>query len=291
MKYIFIVNPCSGSKDYNVIKQNIKDTMLGQDYQIKETKCPNHAMRIAKKYKDDKNVIVYCVGGDGTLNEVINGIACGKCKLGLIPTGSGNDFYKSLEKYNKKESTIDLGLINGKFYFINIASIGFDAMVSNEANLIKEKGKFKKLSYYLGIIKTFIKFRFQDYEVEINGKKEIKPYTIMAVCNGKYYGGGFQIAPLASFDDDMFDVYLANKMSRIRLIGVLMRLIKSSHEKSPTVKKYKTTEISIKSEKEMLVNIDGEIIKLKEVNIKIVPNAITIYNDKKLVDKIIGNLK
>lgn len=291
MKYIFILNPFSGKWDYRLIENNIKKAMLGKNYKIVKTKSPNHATRLALKYKNDEDAIVYSVGGDGTLNEVINGLAGGKCRLGIIPTGSGNDFYKSLSKYNKKESTIDLGLVNDYFYFINIASIGFDAQVSNEANLIKESGKYKKLSYFLGILKTFIKFRFQDYEIDINGKKIQQPYTIIAICNGRYYGGGFPIAPLASFDDDLFDVYLAKKMSRVRLIGVFIKLIKAKHEKSSLVKKFKTKEVNLKSEKQMLVNLDGEIIKAKEINVKIVPNAITIYNDKDLVNKIICNLK
>ena len=288
MKYIFIINPASGKWDYEVIKENIKNVMHGKEYVIKETKSPNHAMRIAKEYKNDENVIVYSVGGDGTLNEVINGIAKGKCKLGIIPTGTGNDFYKSLAKYNKKESTIDLGVANNNFYFINVASVGFDAQVSDAANTFKEKGKHKKIAYYLGIIKTFIKFKYQNYEIEINGKTYNHPYTIIAVCNGKYYGGGFQIAPLASFDDDLFDIYLATKMNRLTLITVFMKLMKAKHEKSKLVQKIKTTEVNIKSDKDIIFNIDGEIIKQKHINIKIVKDAITIYNDKQLVNKILG---
>ncbi|MBQ6841483.1 MAG: diacylglycerol kinase family lipid kinase [Bacilli bacterium] len=287
MKYIFIVNPNSGNINLEVIKANIEKAMEGLEYKIVETRSPNHATRIALKYKNEENAIVYSVGGDGTLNEVINGIAGGKCKLGVIPCGSGNDFYKSLEKYSKKESTIDLGVVNDKFYFINIASVGFDAQVCNEANLIKEAGKHKKISYYLGILKTFIKFRFQEYEIEYNDKKVKGKYTIIAICNGRYYGGGFQIAPLASFDDDLFDIYFADKMGRIRLIGVLIKLVKAKHEKSKLVKKVKTTSIKLSSDKDMILNIDGEIIKLKKAEIRIVPNAVTIYNDKNLVKKII----
>lgn len=287
MKYIFIINPNSGNVILDKIKANIRKAMDGLDYEIKETKSPNHATRIALKYKDEENAVVYSVGGDGTLNEVINGLAGGKCKLGIIPCGSGNDFYKSLDKYSKKESTIDLGIINDKFYFVNIASVGFDAEVCNEANLIKEKGRFKKTAYYLGIIKTFLKFRFKSYHITCNEKEYNEKYTIIAICNGRYYGGGFQIAPLASFDDDLFDVYLASKMGRLKLINIFMKLMKGTHEKSKLIKKIKTTEINIESNKDMNVNIDGEIIKLKKINVKIVPNAITIYNDKKLVQKII----
>lgn len=289
MKYIFIVNPASGNQDYVVIKEKIEKAMTGCDFQIIETRGPNHATRIASKYKDNKDVIVYSVGGDGTLNEVVNGIAGGKCKLGIIPTGSGNDFYKSLKSYSKKEGTIDLGVVNDNFYFVNVASIGFDADACYEANKVKDSGKFKKISYYLGILKTFVKFRFQEYEIEYNEKKINGKYTIIAICNGRYYGGGFPIAPFASFDDDLFDVYLADKMGRISIINVVLKLLKAKHEKSKLVKKIETTHIKLSSQKEMIINIDGEIIKSKVADIKIIPNAITIYNDKDLVNKIIDN--
>ena len=286
MKYIFIVNRKSGITDYDKLESNINVCMEGKDYKIIETKCPNDATKIASKYKNDKDTIVYACGGDGTLNEVINGLACGKCKLGLIPTGSGNDFYKSLKTYKKKESTIDLGLINNR-YFINIASIGFDAEVANYANEIKSSSRNKKTAYIKGVLKAFKNYHNREYKIEIDNKIYNGKYTLLAICNGRYYGGGFKIAPLASFDDDHFDTYLAKDMGRLKLIRMLIKLLKGKHEKASVVKKLKSLNLKVSSKEEMNVNIDGEMIKAKKLDIKMIPNAIHLVNDLELVQKIL----
>lgn len=287
MKYIFIVNRTSGTTDYDRLENNINTYMEGHDYKIIETKCPMDATKIASKYKMDKDVIIYSCGGDGTLNEIINGIACGKCKLGIIPTGSGNDFYKSVKSYKKKESTIDLGLI-GNRYFINIASVGFDAEVANYANEIKNASKNKKIAYIKGVLKAFRKYHNREYKIEVDNKIYNGKYTLLAICNGRYYGGGFKIAPLASFDDDHFDVYLAKNMNRLKLIFMLIKLLRGKHEKASVVKKLKALNMIVKCDEEMIVNIDGEIIKTKKLDIKMIPNAITLVNDASLAEKILS---
>lgn len=283
MKYIFIINPASGKTNYNLIKKNINEVMQDQDYLILETKKPYDATIMAKKYKDDENAVIYSVGGDGTLNEIVNGIALGKCKLGIIPTGSGNDFYKSLKSYSKKEASIDLGLINNR-YFINISSVGIDAQICNNANHIKHKNKF---AYYISIIKTLFTFKHQEYTVKIGDLVYQNKFTIAAICNGKYYGGGFKIAPLASFDDDVFDVYLADYMNRFKMINLMIKLLKGTHEQSPLLERIKARNINIKSKQDIILNIDGEIISTKNVNIKMIPNAINIINDQNLTNKIL----
>lgn len=283
MKYIFIINPASGKTNYNLIKKNINEVMQDQDYLILETKKPYDATIMAKKYKDDENAVIYSVGGDGTLNEIVNGIALGKCKLGIIPTGSGNDFYKSLKSYSKKEASIDLGLINNR-YFINISSVGIDAQICNNANHIKHKNKF---AYYISIIKTLFTFKHQEYTVKIGDLVYQNKFTIAAICNGKYYGGGFKIAPLASFDDDVFDVYLVDYMNRFKMINLMIKLLKGTHEQSPLLERIKARNINIKSKQDIILNIDGEIISTKNVNIKMIPNAINIINDQNLTNKIL----
>lgn len=287
MKSIFIINPASGETNYDLLKSKIIQYMDGKDYEIFETKGPNDATRIASKYKNDNNVIIYACGGDGTLNEIINGIINGKCKLALIPTGSGNDFYKSLKLFKKEESTIDAGKINDR-YFINIASVGFDADVGNYANIIKNRGKGKKTAYIKGVLKAFFHYHNREYEIEIDNKKYNSKCTLIAICNGRYYGGGFKIAPLATFDDDHFDVYLAKSVNRLKLIFLLIKLLKGKHENAKEVKKIKATSITIKCKENMIVNIDGEMLETKKIKIDMIKDAINLYNDKKIIEKVLS---
>ena len=229
MKYVFIINPASGKTDYDKIKENIIKTLENEEYEIYETKAPKEATEIASRFKNEENTIVYSVGGDGTLNEVVNGIAEGKCKLGIIPTGSGNDFYRTLKEAQTENVRLDLGKLNGR-YFINIASVGMDAETCNNANKIKSKIKLHS-SYYLALIHTFLTFKNKSLKLKIDKNVYAGDYIIAAICNGKYYGGGFKIAPVASFDDNQFDIYLVSKAGKLKLIKILLALLKSEHEK------------------------------------------------------------
>lgn len=286
MKYVFIINPASGKTDYDKIKQNIMKTLENENYEIYETKAPKEATEIASRFKNEENTIVYSVGGDGTLNEVVNGIAEGKCKLGIIPTGSGNDFYRTLKEAQTENVRLDLGKVNGR-YFINIASVGMDAETCNNANKIKIKIKLHS-SYYLALIHTFLTFKSKSLKLKIDKNVYAGDYIIAAICNGKYYGGGFKIAPVASFDDNQFDIYLVSKASKFKLIKILLALLKSEHEKYNEVRKYTGKNITITSENNLIVNIDGEITISKNIEIEMIEDALIIYNNNELVQKIMN---
>ena len=286
MKYVLIINPASGKTDYNKIKENIIKTLENEDYEIYETKAPKEAIQIANRFKNEENTIVYSVGGDGTLNEVVNGIAEGKCKLGIIPTGSGNDFYRTLKEAQTENVRLDLGKVNGR-YFINIASVGMDAETCNNANKIKSKIKLHS-SYYLALIHTFLTFKSKSLKLKIDKNVYAGDYIIAAICNGKYYGGGFKIAPVASFDDNQFDIYLVSKAGKLKLIKILLALLKSEHEKYNEVRKYTGKNITITSENNLIVNIDGEITISKNIEIEMIEDALIIYNNNELVQKIMN---
>ena len=286
MKYVFIINPASGKTDYDKIKENIIKTLENEEYEIYETKAPKEATEIASRFKNEENTIVYSVGGDGTLNEVVNGIAEGKCKLGIIPTGSGNDFYRTLKEAQTENVRLDLGKVNGR-YFINIASVGMDAETCNNANKIKSKIKLHS-SYYLALIHTFLTFKSKSLKLKIDKNVYAGDYIIAAICNGKYYGGDFKIAPVASFDDNQFDIYLVSKAGKLKLIKILLALLKSEHEKYNEVRKYTGKNITITSENNLIVNIDGEITISKNIEIEMIEDALIIYNNNELVQKIMN---
>ena len=286
MKYVFIINPASGKTDYDKIKENIIKTLENEEYEIYETKAPKEATEIASRFKNEENTVVYSVGGDGTLNEVVNGIAEGKCKLGIIPTGSGNDFYRTLKEAQTENVRLDLGKVNGR-YFINISSVGMDAETCNNANKIKSKIKLHS-SYYLALIHTFLTFKSKSLKLKIDKNVYAGDYIIAAICNGKYYGGGFKIAPVASFDDNQFDIYLVSKAGKLKLIKILLALWKSEHEKYNEVRKYTGKNITITSENNLIVNIDGEITISKNIEIEMIEDALIIYNNNELVQKIMN---
>ena len=287
MKHIFIVNPISGKgktlKAVDRIKKVCEEENL--DYEIYFTEYPKDATKIARKYRFTKNII-YSVGGDGTLNEVLNGIVGTKNLLGVIPAGSGNDFYKTLSKIDEEYPVIDIGKVND-CYFINIISIGIDAEVANNVSLMKKRKVPTNQIYNASLIYTFFKYKYKDIELSIDEKEQKKgKCTILTICNGQVYGGGYKIAPSAKLTDGYFDVYYVEKVNKPQLPSLINMLKQGIHEKHNKVHKSQATKIKFKCDKELVCNIDGEIMTAKKFNVKIIPNAITIYNNKELIKKL-----
>lgn len=287
MKHIFIVNPISGKgktlKAVDRIKKVCEEENL--DYEIYFTEYPKDATKIARKYRFTKNTI-YSVGGDGTLNEVLNGIVGTKNLLGVIPAGSGNDFYKTLSKIDEEYPVIDIGKVNDR-YFINIISIGIDAEVANNVSLMKKRKVPTNQIYNASLIYTFFKYKYKDIELSIDEKEQKKgKCTILTICNGQVYGGGYKIAPSAKLTDGYFDVYYVEKVNKPQLPSLINMLKQGIHEKHNKVHKSQATKIKFKCDKELVCNIDGEIMTAKKFNVKIIPNAITIYNNKELIKKL-----
>lgn len=289
MKHIFIVNPISGKgktlKAVDRIKKVCEEENL--DYEIYFTEYPKDATKIARKYRFTKNII-YSVGGDGTLNEVLNGIVGTKNLLGVIPAGSGNDFYKTLSKIDEEYPVIDIGKVNDR-YFINIISIGIDAEVANNVSLMKKRKVPTNQIYNASLIYTFFKYKYKykDIELLIDEKEQKKgKCTILTICNGQVYGGGYKIAPSAKLTDGYFDVYYVEKVNKPQLPSLINMLKQGIHEKHNKVHKSQATKIKFKCDKELVCNIDGEIMTAKKFNVKIIPNAITIYNNKELIKKL-----
>ena len=274
MEKIFIVNPTSGHGKSLEIMQYIEKKCKenNEKYRIIYTTKPKEAETIAEYYKN-KNVIVYSVGGDGTLNEVINGLAYGNSFLHLIPGGSGNDFYKTLSLKKEGLLDIDLGKVNDK-YFINIASVGFDAEVTANAEKMKKLHIPSSQIYNVSLLYTYYKLKNQ--KISENGQD--KNATLLAIANGKYYGGGFKIAPDAKIDDGYLNYILAEDLNHLNLIPVLIKLIKGEHYKSKHVEHGLVKNLSIKSSIDLLCNADGELIRGKEFDISVCKDAIRYYN-------------
>lgn len=170
MKHLFIINPEAGKGKAIAYVESIKNIFQGMEdeYHIEVTGYPGHATQIVKEYTSKEDYRVYAIGGDGTLNEVLNGIIGSTSSLAVIPAGSGNDFIKNivseedeyilLKTINGKEKYMDLGKVNDR-YFINISSVGFDSeVVYNAKSIKKNKVYFRFYSLYHRHTKDFIYF-------------------------------------------------------------------------------------------------------------------------------------
>ena len=286
MKYIFIINNLAGKKEKDYIIKNIETACNKRSiqYEIRYITKEKNGAQIAKEYENEENVI-YVIGGDGTITMTIAGIVGTNNKLGIIPAGSGNDTYRAVRKLPKGETKIDLGKINDT-YFINVACIGIDAEVANNVDIFKNKKLPPSQIYNASIIYTFKNYKFKKIKIATNIKEINDFYTIFSVCNGSHYGGGYNIAPKSNLTDGILDIYYAEKMLKIKMLPMLLKVKKGKHEGKRRIHKFRAKHIEIELEERVTFNVDGEMLTDKKFIIDVIPKAIYFYNDEELVQEI-----
>lgn len=256
MKNIFIVNPIAAHGKAMKIAKNIEKVCQNKkiEYIMEYTTIEENATSIAQKYKDEENII-YSVGGDGNLTQILDGLVGTKNLLGVIPAGSGNDFYTTLKTIKEELFNIDIGKINDK-YFLNVACLGIDAEIGNNVEIIRKTIIPYSQLYNVSIIYTFLKYKFIDIKFKMNNKEKTEKLTTICVCNGGFYGRGFNIAPKADIKDGFFDVYYAKKLNRFQILKLILKIKKGNHETSKHIKKEQTKEITIQTKQKVRVNMD-----------------------------------
>lgn len=291
MHHVFIVNPVAGkSRAYKMIDK-IKDRFenFDQAYEIRITEAPGHAKKIAQEsVLDNRPVRLYSVGGDGTLNEVLNGMAGSHAELGIIPCGSGNDAVRSF--YNctdpvelikvlptSPSALVDLGKFNDR-YFINIASIGFDAEVVLKSRLFR---KFPLLSgpmtYVLGVLAAIISLKKYRLKITIDDSLQVeKDFLLTIFANGSYYGGGMKASPTSKIDDGLLDFSLVDMVSRLKLMKFFPAFKKGEHLSMKEVFLTKGVRAVVESDKPFPLNIDGEVFTDTHASIELLPEALSV---------------
>lgn len=287
MKHIFIINSIAGRGKYTKLLPNIEKVCEEEnlDYEIRYITEKFSGEDIALEYKEEENVI-YSVGGDGTLTRILQGIIGTKNKLGVIPSGSGNDTFRTIKMLPEGESFVDIARINDTF-FINVACTGLDAEVGNNVDILREKTKIPASQLYnASIIYTFVKYKFKKIKIKTSVKEIEDCYSILSICNGGYYGGGFNIGPKSQMTDGLLDIYYVEKMPKIKIIPLLLKLKKGKHEGKRRIHKFRTNHIELEFEEKVTFNIDGEKLTDNHFVIDVIPKAITMYNNK-FINKII----
>lgn len=265
----------------------------GIEYKIHMTEFPKHATEIAYNLvMEGADTIVSC-GGDGTINEVINGIIkaknklaeCGKTsnvKLGLLPCGTGNDFIRSASMETDIIKATEL-LINGKakpadainvggHYEICFACQGIDAEVVNMVNASRRK---TKLSYLKKLLKCIFKNYAYDFVITADTEKIEKRGIIVAVLNGGKIASGMKFCPTAKIDDGLFDVIIVEQVSIVKSLSALIAIYKGNLLEKPFVIHRQCKSCEIISQ-QPIIDIDGELFDNLEFKAEIVPNILSI---------------
>lgn len=290
MNLFFIVNPIAGKgSSLKAIprieryceKQNIK-------FQIIKTQYAGHATKLAREASTLGYDLVIAVGGDGTLLEVANGLLGSPVPLGVIPSGTGNDFARSigvpsnveqaLDYITTNQSTpIDVGKI-GDICFINVASVGFDAEIAKDVIKLR---KFMpgKISYYITTLLKVFSYRFKNVQIEVDGNKMDFNILLIAIANGCYYGGGMKVNPNGHIEDGYLDIIVITALPRFKIPLLFSKFIKGDYLKLPYVKIYKARKVKIHSEKTLPVNTDGDIKAQTPSEFSISPLALNVIKN------------
>ncbi|MGD0341811.1 MAG: diacylglycerol kinase family protein [Bacteroidales bacterium] len=308
-KLFIIVNPNAGNgkgkKDWDRISGLLEKNDVA--FEAKFTERKGQAIEFAREVTKAGFRTLVSVGGDGTLNEVVNGIFtqdnCSpqEVAVGMIPVGTGNDWgrmfgiplmYEGAVKVLKENKTMlhDIGLISfydgdiqDKRYFINIAGLGFEALVVKKTNIQKDRGRSNRTIYFYNLLSSLLSYRKINSEITIDGKSRSCNVFSINVGNGRYCGGGMRQTPDALPDDGLLDITVIRDMSRIEVIKSLKLLYDGTILSHQLVDGYRSNNLKVTSDIEMFAEADGETLGHTPAEFSIIPSAIKVIYGVKII--------
>ena len=301
MTHLFIINPAAGSRDRTADYTAKIEEICGKrgiTYRIEVSQAPGDCTRIAREAaRSGEEYRLYACGGDGTLNEVATGAAgFDNVAVTVFSGGSGNDFVKifdapeaffDLERLlDCEETTFDLIRCNDD-YSLNICSVGLDARIGTDVSNYKRLPLLHGFrAYVVSTVVNVIKGISEHYVVKINGEEIDARQTMICVCNGRFYGGGFNPVPEADPTDGMLDVLLVRHVSRLQVPAVIGKYKNGRYRELPKLVRYfKTDSIEIRCDKPTAINLDGELRMAETVNIRIADEKLRFFYPKGLTYK------
>ena len=298
MTHLFIINPAAGSRDRTKQYSETIHEICGKrglNYRIEVSGAPGECTRIAREAAESgEKYRIYACGGDGTLNEVVaGGAGFDNVAVTVFSGGSGNDFVKlfsepeaffQLERLlDAEETTFDLIKCN-EDYSLNICSVGLDARIGTDVANYKRIPLLSGFrAYAVSTVVNVIRGISEHYIVEVNGEVIDKDLTMICICNGQYYGGGFHPVPEADPTDGLLDVLLINNVSRLQVAQVVGKYKDGRYKELPKlVRHFKTDRVVIRCDRPSAVSLDGELRVSDVVDIRIAEEKIRFFYPKGL---------
>ena len=298
MKHLFIINPAAGSRNRTeqasqIIHKICRARKL--DYEIRVSTAPGECARIAREAcQTGKELRIYACGGDGTLNEVVCGVAgYDNAAITVYSGGSGNDFVKLFDEpkaffdlnrlMDADEATFDLIQCNDTLA-LNICSVGLDARIGTDVSHYKRLPLLHGFrAYAASTVVNVIRGIAEHYVVEINGETIDGEQTFICVCNGRYYGGGFNPVPEADPSDGMLDVLVVKGISRLQVPTAIGKYKNGQYKQlGHLATYYKTDKVVIRCDKPTPINVDGELRVAETVEMSVAKEKIRFFYPKGL---------
>lgn len=297
MKHLFIINPAAGSRDRTAeYTAQIRRLCAGLDYEIAVSQAPGECRRLAREAaQTGEEVRIYACGGDGTLNEVVSGAAgFPNAAVTAWCGGSGNDFVKLFSEpaafsdlsrlLEAEEVCFDLIACNDDLA-LNICSVGLDARIGTDV------ARYKRLpflhgfnAYVLSTVVNLFRGISEHYIVEVEGQRFDDEQTFVCVCNGRYYGGGFNPVPDADPADGKLDVLLVKKVSLLQVPGIIGTYKNGGYRELPEfIRHFRTDRVRILCDGPTPVNLDGELRMAQDVEMRVARERIHFFYPKNLL--------
>lgn len=300
MRYRIVVNPTAGrgaaAHRWQVVAAELAH--LGVAYAPHFTTGPGDATAVARRAAAEGFEAVVSAGGDGTLTEVVNGLVgvAGPGRalpLGVLPLGSGNDFARTAGisrdllaaarlLAQPAPRPIDLGRTGGR-YFINVASAGMDAEVSRmmNADLRWLRGS---TAYVVATFATLLRLRPVEVVLELDGTVHRARAVLVAVGNGRFYGGGMMVTPHAELDDGLFDLCVLGAMGRLEFVRAFPTVYRGEHLSHPKVTTYRARRVVLRTAggERLLAQADGEVIGEAPQEFVVAPGALTLLGPERV---------
>jgi len=307
--WFVIVNPNAGNgkgkKDWERISGLLRRENISFSHRF--TECKGQASGITADAIEKGFRQIISVGGDGTLNEIVNGIflqeksPANEIVIGMIPVGTGNDWgrmfgiptiYEGAVNVIREKKTMlhDIGMVSyysgnepRTRYFINIAGLGFEALVVKKTNKQKEKGRSNQALYFYNLLSSLLSYKISKAEIIIDGIVTSSRVFSINVGNGRYCGGGMRQTPDALPDDGLLDVTVIKEIGRLEIIKSLKILYDGTILSHPKVDGYRCKNLKVKPETLFFIESDGESLGHTPAEFNIIPAAINVVYGSRFI--------
>jgi len=295
-----IVNPVSGNgrtaQRWAGIEERLR--IEGAQFDVEFTREPGHATNLARDAVAAGYRTIVAVGGDGTLNEVVNGLivddrAGPEVKLGIIPAGTGSDFGRGIglprdpleaalrllkaepRWFDLGQATCKLGEGTNVRYFVNVAGLGFDGAVCDRVNR-SGKALGGTIPYLTSVVLTLFAYRNKRVHWTLDGQPRDEVLNSVIVANAHYFGGGMKISPNSKTDDGVFHVITLGDWGKAEFLATVPRVYNGTHLTHPKVKEYVGREITVKADDRMFLQAEGDLFGEAPATFRILPRAIQV---------------
>lgn len=299
MKHVFIINPHAGKKDQTARLYEMADHLRddhGLDCTCMLTDRPGGATDMARKLAESgERARLYACGGDGTISEVANGIAgFDNAAMTCIPSGTGNDFLKNFgsdaEKFRDAENLwdgdvfpLDLIECNGR-YGLTIACNGIDARVADSVHQYSNTPLLNGRGSYLASVAVNFLFKeiARPWTVWLDGEKQEGEFSLVSMCNGRYYGGGSTPVPEARMDDGILHTVVIKKLSKVAFARLFTPYSAGEYRKLPAdlIRVYDAKEVRIQADEDIVTCVDGECFRSREVLMRLADKRVNFFGPK-----------